>query len=94
MSETQYYGTGRRKTSVARVFLSPGEGKKTVNGRDFDEFFPSEVLKMVVQQPLAALPGPGACGQPVDPGDPQATVNGLLDFQRWDASGNPRPPSL
>jgi len=54
LSETQYYGTGRRKTSTARVFLRPGEGKATVNGRDFDEYFNSDVLKMIVRQPLVA----------------------------------------
>ena len=52
MSETQYYGTGRRKTSSARVFLRPGSGEATVNDRDFEEYFTSEVLKMVVKQPL------------------------------------------
>lgn len=52
MSETQQYGTGRRKTATARVFLRPGTGKVTVNGRDIDSYFPSDVLKMVVRQPL------------------------------------------
>lgn len=53
MSEiTQYYGTGRRKASSARVFLRLGDGKGTVNGRDFEEYFNSEVLKMLVRQPL------------------------------------------
>ena len=54
MSENliQYYGTGRRKTAVARVYLRPGSGKMTVNRRDFDEFFPNQVLKMVIRQPL------------------------------------------
>ena len=52
MSEIQYYGTGRRKTSAARVFLRPGDGKGIVNGRDFEEYFNSEVLKMVIRQPL------------------------------------------
>jgi small subunit ribosomal protein S9 len=49
----QYYGTGRRKTAVARVYLRPGTGKIQVNRRDFDEFFPNRVLKMVIRQPLA-----------------------------------------
>jgi small subunit ribosomal protein S9 len=48
----QYYGTGRRKNASARVYLRPGAGKFTVNGRSFDEFFPSEMLKMVIRQPL------------------------------------------
>ena len=54
MSENrlQYYGTGRRKSSAARVFLRPGSGKFTVNDRSFDEYFPSEMLKMVIRQPL------------------------------------------
>ncbi len=52
MAEIQYYGTGRRKTAVARVYLRPGSGKIVVNHRDFDEFFPNRVLKMVIRQPL------------------------------------------
>jgi small subunit ribosomal protein S9 len=52
VSEIQYYGTGRRKTSVARVYLRPGSGKIVVNRRDFDDYFPNRVLKMVIRQPL------------------------------------------
>jgi len=52
VAEIQYYGTGRRKTAVARVYLRPGVGKIIVNHRDFDEYFPSRVLKMVIKQPL------------------------------------------
>ena len=52
MAEIQYYGTGRRKTSVARVYLRPGSGNITVNRRGFDSYFPNEVLKMVIRQPL------------------------------------------
>jgi small subunit ribosomal protein S9 len=52
VAEIQYYGTGRRKTAVARVYLRPGTGKIVVNHRDFDEFFPNRVLKMVIRQPL------------------------------------------
>ena len=52
MAEIQYYGTGRRKTSVARVYLRAGNGKIVVNRRDFDEYFPNRVLKMVIRQPL------------------------------------------
>ena len=52
MSELNYYGTGRRKTATARVFLRPGAGAVQVNGRSLDEFFPNEVLKMIVKQPL------------------------------------------
>ncbi len=47
------YGTGRRKTSTARVFLSPGSGNITVNGRALDQFFGRETARMVVRQPLA-----------------------------------------
>ncbi len=53
MSEVQYYGTGRRKTATARVYLRPGSGEVTVNKRSLDDFFANEVLKMIVKQPLA-----------------------------------------
>jgi len=52
VAEIQYYGTGRRKTAVARVYLRPGSGKITVNRREFDDYFPNQVLKMVIRQPL------------------------------------------
>jgi len=48
----QYYGTGRRKSSVARVFLRPGSGKFTVNGREFDQYFVTEAQRVEVRQPL------------------------------------------
>jgi len=48
----QYLGTGRRKRSVARVFLRPGSGKITVNGRAFDNYFPTEATRIPVQQAL------------------------------------------
>jgi small subunit ribosomal protein S9 len=48
----QYYGTGRRKTSTARVFLRPGSGQVTINRRTFDQFFPTESLRTQVRQPL------------------------------------------
>ncbi len=52
MSETvQYYGTGRRKSSAARVYLRPGTGKVTINDRDIDNYFSSE-LKMILRQPF------------------------------------------
>ncbi len=51
----QYYGTGRRKCSVARVFMRPGSGKIRVNQRKFSEYFPRETLCMLVEQPLAAV---------------------------------------
>ena len=50
----QYYGTGRRKSSVARVRLVPGTGKITINKRDMDDYFGLETLKVVVRQPLDA----------------------------------------
>lgn len=52
MAENQHYGTGRRKSSTARVFLRSGSGKITVNKREFDDYFPSGLLRMIVQQPL------------------------------------------
>ncbi len=52
MSVTQYYGTGRRKSSTARVFLRTGTGSITVNGRTLDEYFGRETARMVVRQPL------------------------------------------
>jgi small subunit ribosomal protein S9 len=55
MSKPTYYGTGRRKSSIARVYLSPGKGKITVNGRSFDEYLCRGPLSMVVTQPLFAL---------------------------------------
>ena len=50
----KFYGTGRRKKSIARVYLVPGTGKITINKRDIDEYFGLETLKVVVRQPLAA----------------------------------------
>ncbi|RBW67790.1 30S ribosomal protein S9 [Bacillus taeanensis] len=54
MAQVQYYGTGRRKHSVARVRLVPGDGRIVVNGRELDEYFGLETLKLIVKQPLAA----------------------------------------
>jgi small subunit ribosomal protein S9 len=53
MANEQYYGTGRRKSSTARVFLRPGTGNIVVNGRPLDEFFGRETARMIVRQPLA-----------------------------------------
>ena len=50
----RYYGTGRRKSSVARVYITPGKGKITINKRDIDEYFGLETLKVIVRQPLVA----------------------------------------
>ena len=52
MSDTQYYGTGRRKTSAARVFLKSGKGEITVNDRTLDTYFGREVARMIVRQPF------------------------------------------
>ena len=52
MAKEQYYGTGRRKSSVARVRLVPGNGKVTINGRDIDDYFGLDTLKVIVRQPL------------------------------------------
>lgn len=52
MASTKYYGTGRRKSSVARVYIMPGTGKITINKRDIDDYFGLETLKLIVRQPL------------------------------------------
>ena len=54
MSTVSYYGTGRRKTSVARVYLTAGSGNIVVNNRDIEEYFGLETLKVIVRQPLVA----------------------------------------
>ena len=53
-SKEQFYGTGRRKSSVARVYLKAGKGKITVNKRELDDYFGLETLKTIVRQPLVA----------------------------------------
>ncbi|MCR5628933.1 30S ribosomal protein S9 [Eubacterium sp.] len=50
----KFYGTGRRKSSIARVYIMPGTGKITINKRDIDEYFGLETLKVIVRQPLVA----------------------------------------
>ena len=52
MTSQQYHAVGRRKESVARIYLRPGTGVMSVNGRKFDDYFPNDVLKMVIRQPL------------------------------------------
>ncbi|MCL2398070.1 MAG: 30S ribosomal protein S9 [Defluviitaleaceae bacterium] len=52
MAQARYYGTGRRKSSVARVYIMPGNGKITINKRDMDDYFGLETLKIIVKQPL------------------------------------------
>ena len=75
MAQVSYYGTGRRKTSVARVRLVPGEGNVTINGRAMNEYFGLKTLELIVRQPLvltetadkydviADVNGGGASGQ-------------------------------
>ena len=55
MSAEQFYGTGRRKTSTARVFITPGNGTIVVNGKGLDEYFGRQVARMIVRQPLELL---------------------------------------
>ena len=50
----QFYGTGRRKKSIARVYIVPGKGNITINNRDIDDYFGLETLKVIVRQPLVA----------------------------------------
>ena len=69
MASDKAYGTGRRKKSVARVYLVPGTGKITINKRDIDDYFGLETLKTIVRQPLAATGN-------TDKFDVQATVRG------------------
>ncbi|EEP27622.1 MULTISPECIES: 30S ribosomal protein S9 [Shuttleworthella] len=69
MANTKYYGTGRRKSSVARVYLTPGTGKITINKTDIDEYFGLETLKVVVRQPLSAT-------ETLDKFDVQVNVKG------------------
>jgi small subunit ribosomal protein S9 len=52
MMKAQFYGTGRRKKAIARVFMTPGNGKITINKRDIDNYFDYETLKMIVREPL------------------------------------------
>ena len=52
MADIQYYGTGRRKTSTARVYLRPGSGNIVINRREFNAYFPNEALQIIIRQPL------------------------------------------
>ena len=53
MAQTKVYATGKRKTSIARVYVAPGSGRISVNGRDFEEYFPVLALRAIAVQPLA-----------------------------------------
>jgi len=59
MAAAKFYGTGRRKKSIARVFMTPGKGEITVNGRSLDDYFGLDTLKMIVRQPLATTGSEG-----------------------------------
>ena len=75
MADVMYYGTGRRKSSIARVRLIPGNGKVTINGREMEEYFGLKTLELIVRQPLvltemddkydvvASVKGGGTSGQ-------------------------------
>ena len=52
MADIEYYGTGRRKTATARVYLRPGAGNVQVNRKAFESYFPNETLRMIIRQPL------------------------------------------
>jgi small subunit ribosomal protein S9 len=52
MADLQYNATGRRKTSIAQVFIKPGTGSITINKKPLNQYFPYEIMKMIVQQPL------------------------------------------
>ena len=69
MANTKFYGTGRRKKSIARVYITPGTGKITINKRDIDNYFGYETLKVIVRQPFAAT-------NTVDKFDVTVTVRG------------------
>ncbi len=73
MADTQYYGTGRRKTSTARVFIAQGSGNITVNDRPLDEYFGREVARMIVRQPLELV-------EMTDKFDVKVTVKGGGSF--------------
>jgi len=59
MAAAKYYGTGRRKKSIARVYVTPGTGVITINGKDIDSYFGLETLKVIVRQPFAAIGAEG-----------------------------------
>ena len=69
MANAKFYGTGRRKSSIARVYLAPGSGKITINKKDMDEYFGLETLKIIARQPLVAT-------NTVDKYDAKITVRG------------------
>jgi small subunit ribosomal protein S9 len=73
MADSHYYGTGRRKTSAARVFMSSGDGKIKINERSMDDYFGREVARMIVKQPFEVV-------DMIDKFDLRVTVNGGGSF--------------
>ena len=97
MADTEvYYGTGRRKRAIARVWLKPGQGQIKINNRGFEEYFPREVLRILVQQPIesasvqgrydvrATVTGGGSTGQAeaVRHGIARALVKVKTDYKK------------
>ena len=94
MATNRNYGTGRRKSSVARVYIMPGTGKITVNKRSIDEYFGLETLKTIVRQPLVATQNEGkidvlvnVCGGGTTGQALSVTVS-LVHFARWTATSD------
>ena len=90
-------GTGRRKTSVARVYLREGSGKITINGREIENYFPNQILSFICQQPLAVTDNEGKFARHVDAGpDYVRTYNQPKDqciygrFKDSDYMGDPQ----
>jgi small subunit ribosomal protein S9 len=96
VADIQYYGTGRRKTSTARVYLRPGAGDVVVNRKAFDRYFPNETLRMIIRQPLQLTEttakfdvlinvkggGPTARPEPFDTVSPAHCSNSTRTFAR------------
>ena len=96
-SKVYYYGTGRRKDAVAAVRLVPGKGKITINGKDIDDYFGLDTLKLIVRQPLAAtqtedkfdvivnVRGGGVSGQAgaIRHGISRALLHADIEYIRW-----------
>ena len=79
MAIRHHYGTGRRKTAIARTFLKPGSGQIIVNGRELADYFPNAVLRMMVQQPFVLT-------ENVDKWDMMITVKGDRKSTRLNSS--------
>ena len=88
MASAKFYGTGRRKKSIARVYLVPGTGNITINKRDIDEYLGLETLKLIVRQPLVAT-------ETVDKFDVLVNVRGGGDRKSTRLnSSHPNPPRM